>query len=71
MTSLKGGPLKGYRVIEMAGIGPAPFCAMLLADLGAEVIRVDRREKTDLGVAGREPKFEVLLRGRKSIAVDV
>ena len=64
------GPLKGYRVIEMAGIGPAPFCAMLLADLGAEVIRVDRREKTDLGVAGREPKFEVLLRGRKSIAVD-
>ena len=65
------GPLKGYRVIEMAGIGPAPFCAMLLADLGAEVIRVDRREKADLGVAGREPKFEVLLRGRQSIAVDV
>ena len=65
------GPLAGYRVIEMAGIGPAPFCAMLLADLGAEVIRVDRREKTDLGVSGREPRFEVLLRGRKSIAVDV
>ena len=65
------GPLKGYRVIEMAGIGPAPFCAMLLADLGAEVIRVDRREKTDLGVPGRAPKYEVLLRGRTSIAVDV
>lgn len=65
------GPLKGYRVIEMAGIGPAPFCAMMLADLGAEVIRVDRREKTDLGVSGRSPKYEVLLRGRTSIAVDV
>ncbi len=65
------GPLKGYRVIEMAGIGPAPFCAMLLADLGAEVIRVERREKIDLGVSGRAPKYEVLLRGRKSIAVDV
>ena len=65
------GPLKGIRIIEMAGIGPAPFCAMMLADMGAEVIRVDRREKVDLGVAGREPRFEVLLRGRKSIAVDV
>ncbi len=65
------GPLKGYRIIEMAGIGPAPFCAMMLADMGADVIRVDRREKVDLGVAGREPRFEVLLRGRKSIALDV
>lgn len=37
------GPLAGVRVVEMAGIGPAPFCAMLLADMGAEVIRVDRR----------------------------
>ncbi len=65
------GPLKGYRIIEMAGIGPAPFCAVMLADMGAEVIRVDRREKADLGLPGREPRFEVLLRGRKSIAVDV
>jgi len=65
------GPLKGLRIIEMAGIGPAPFCGMLLADMGAEVIRVDRREKTDLGLPGSEPKFDVLHRGRKSIAVDV
>lgn len=65
------GPLKGLRVIEMAGIGPAPFCGMLLADMGAEVIRVDRREKTDLGLPGREPRFDVLHRGRKSVAVDV
>lgn len=64
------GPLKGYRVIEMAGIGPAPFCAMLLADMGAEVIRVDRREKADLGVV-RTPRFEVMNRGRQSIAVDI
>ncbi len=65
------GPLKGYRVIEMAGIGPAPFCAMLLADMGAEIIRIDRREKVDLGLPGREPKFEVMHRGRRSISVDV
>ena len=65
------GPLKGLRIIEMAGIGPAPFCAMLLADMGAEIIRVDRREKADLGVPGREPKFDVMHRGRKSVAVDV
>jgi alpha-methylacyl-CoA racemase len=65
------GPLAGYRIVEMAGIGPAPFAAMLLADMGAEVIRVDRREATDLGLPGREVKFDVLHRGRKSIAVDV
>jgi alpha-methylacyl-CoA racemase len=65
------GPLAGYRIIEMAGIGPAPFAGMLFADLGAEVIRVDRREATDLGLPTREPKFDVLHRGRRSIAVDV
>jgi alpha-methylacyl-CoA racemase len=65
------GPLRGLRIIEMAGIGPAPFCGMLLADMGAEVIRVDRREKTDLGLPGVEPRFEVLHRGRKSVAVDI
>ena len=64
------GPLQGFRVIEMAGIGPAPFCAMMLADMGAEVIRVDRREKADLGLE-RQPRFEVFNRGRKSVAVDV
>ena len=65
------GPLAGYRVIEMAGIGPAPFAAMLLADMGAEVIRVDRREAADLGLPARDVKFDVLHRGRRSIAVDV
>jgi alpha-methylacyl-CoA racemase len=66
------GPLAGYRIVEMAGIGPAPFAAMLLADMGAEVIRVDRRGEADLGLPGRrEVKFDVLHRGRRSIAVDV
>ena len=65
------GPLKGLRIVEMAGIGPAPFCAMLLSDMGAEIIRVDRREKTDLGLPGKEPKFDVLHRGRRSVSVDV
>jgi alpha-methylacyl-CoA racemase len=44
---------------------------MLLADMGAEVIRIDRREAADLGVPGREPRFDVLARGRRSVAVDV
>ena len=65
------GPLAGIRIIEMAGIGPAPFCATLFADMGAEVIRVDRREKTDLGLPGREASFDILHRGRKSLSVDV
>ena len=60
------GPLQGIKVIEIAGIGPGPFCAMMLSDLGAEVIRVDRR--TALGTGS---KFNVLNRGRKSLAVDL
>jgi alpha-methylacyl-CoA racemase len=65
------GPLAGFRIIELAGIGPAPFAATLLADMGAEVIRVDRREAADLGLPGREPKFDVLHRGRPSLALDI
>jgi len=65
------GPLAGLRIVEMAGIGPAPFAATLLADMGAELIRVDRREATDLGLPGREAKFNVLHRGRRSLAVDL
>jgi alpha-methylacyl-CoA racemase len=65
------GPLAGFRIIEMAGIGPAPFAGMLFSDMGADVIRVDRREASDLGIPGREPKFDILNRGRKTIAVDV
>jgi alpha-methylacyl-CoA racemase len=65
------GPLAHLRIVEMAGIGPAPFAATLLADMGAELIRIDRREPTDLGLPGREAKFNVLHRGRRSLAVDV
>ena len=46
------GPLAGYRIIEIAGIGPGPFCAMMLADMGADVIRVDRAQN----VVGRRPR---------------
>lgn len=60
------GPLAGYKIVEIAGIGPGPFCAMMLADLGAEVIRVDRKSS-----AGAGTKFDILNRGRKSIAVDL
>ncbi len=57
------GPLSGTKIIELAGIGPGPFCGMLLSDMGAEVIRVDRPG----GGAGTD----VLTRGRKSIAIDL
>ena len=61
------GPLNGIRVVEFAGIGPGPFCAMMLADMGAEVIRLDR-----VGAAeGPGAKFNVLNRGRRSIALDL
>lgn len=60
------GALKGIRVIEMAGIGPGPFCAMMLADMGAEVIRIDR-----LAHKGQGHKAHVLNRGRKSLAMDL
>lgn len=66
------GPLNGLRVVEMAGIGPAPFCAMLLADMGAEVLRIDRTARGDLGLdLGKEPRFDVLRRGRQSVALDL
>ncbi|WP_419912187.1 CaiB/BaiF CoA transferase family protein [Candidatus Poriferisodalis sp.] len=64
------GPLQGLKVIELAGIGPGPFCAMLLADLGADVVRIDRMAPEDLGI-DRGRKFNVLNRGRRSVAVDL
>jgi alpha-methylacyl-CoA racemase len=60
------GPLHGLKVIELAGIGPAPFCAMMLADLGADVIRVDR-----LTPASDRKPTDCLLRNRRSIALDL
>ena len=69
------GPLEGVRVVELAGIGPAPFCAMLLSDMGAEVIRVDRAANVGHddsrvgGPKGEEYRFNLLARGRRNIAV--
>jgi alpha-methylacyl-CoA racemase len=67
------GPLKGLRVIEMVGIGPCPFAAMMLADMGAEVIRIDR--KPDPNALTPYPmlgtKFDVMARGRRSLALDL
>jgi alpha-methylacyl-CoA racemase len=65
-----GGPLTGYKVIELAGIGPAPMCAMMLSDMGAEVVRVDRLADAGLGIA-MPKKYNFLGRGRKSIAIDL
>ena len=62
------GPLAGLRVVEVAGIGPGPFCAMLLADLGADVIRVDRPGG---GTRTVDTRFDVLNRSRRSVAVDL
>ncbi len=59
------GPLHGVKVIEFAGIGPGPFCAMLLSDMGAEVVRIDRK-----GGRGAN-KFDITSRGRRSLALDL
>jgi alpha-methylacyl-CoA racemase len=61
------GPLHGYKVIELAGIGPAPFCAMMLADMGADVVRVERAN----AAADAPPPRDCLLRNRRSIALNL
>ena len=64
------GPLAGLKVIEIAGIGPGPFCGMMLADMGADVVRVDRAQN----VVGGDPALppnDLLARGRRSIGVDL
>ena len=64
------GPLQGIRVIELAGIGPGPFAGMLLSDMGAEVIRVERAQAVSAEGMNRK-QFDVLQRGRRSIGVDL
>ncbi len=70
MNSSDQGPLRGLRVIELAGIGPAPLACMLLADLGADVVRVDRLEPSGLGLA-MAPRHDINARGRRSVALDL
>jgi alpha-methylacyl-CoA racemase len=64
------GPLKGVRVVELAGLGPGPFCGMLLADMGADVVRIDRKSGGAAPVA-MEPAKDILARGRRSVALDL
>ncbi len=59
------GPLSGLKVLEFAGIGPGPFCGMLLSDLGADVVRIDRKG------GGRGAKTDITSRGRRSVAMDL
>ena len=64
------GPLQGVRVVEFAGLGPGPFCGMLLADLGADVVRIDRRGARG-GLIGALGATSLLDRGKRSIALDL
>jgi len=70
MMAGMAGPLSGYRIIELAGIGPGPFAAMMLADMGAEVVRVERANAVN-GPAPDSPHYDVLLRGRRNLAIDL
>ena len=62
------GPLKGFRIVEFAGIGPGPFCAMMLSDMGADLIRLDRKPSSPPRV---NAKYNILNRGRPSVGIDL
>jgi alpha-methylacyl-CoA racemase len=64
------GPLTGVRVVELAGIGPGPFCAMLLADLGADVVRIDRPGGAGAGLP-LSHEFDLLNRGKRSVVLEL
>ncbi len=64
------GPLAGVKIVELAGIGPGPFAGMLLSDMGADIIRVDRAQQVNPALFGK-PNLEPLYRGRRSIGVDL
>ncbi len=64
------GPLRGIKVLEFESIGPAPFAGMLLADMGADVLVIDRPASTDLGLE-RERWYDVMMRGKRSITLDL
>ncbi|WP_411080325.1 CaiB/BaiF CoA transferase family protein [Streptomyces sp. cmx-18-6] len=68
MTKTGQGPLTGVRVVELAGIGPGPFAAMLLADLGADVVRVDRPGGAGIGI---DPAYDLTNRNKRSVLVDL
>lgn len=70
MSPDRQGPLAGLRIVEMVGIGPGPFAAMLLSDLGAEVIRIDRVSPSGIGIS-RPTRYDFAARGRRSVALDL
>jgi alpha-methylacyl-CoA racemase len=63
------GPLQGFKIIELAGIGPGPFAGMMLSDMGAEMLRVDRAQAVP--AEGRQPVSDILGRGRRSVGIDL
>ncbi|MYW97417.1 CoA transferase [Amycolatopsis rubida] len=70
MGDTHSGPLAGVRIVELGGVGPTPFACMLLADLGAEVLRIERPPGYD-GGAPIEPRFELMNRGRRGVPLDL
>lgn len=68
MAASRNGPLAGVRVVELAGIGPGPFAAMLLADLGADVVRIDRPGGAGLGI---DPAYDLTNRNKRSVLIDL
>ncbi|MGW6598058.1 CaiB/BaiF CoA transferase family protein [Streptomyces sp. NPDC055036] len=68
MSAAGNGPLTGVRVVELAGIGPGPFAAMTLADLGADVVRVDRPGGAGLGI---DPAYDLTNRNKRSVLIDL
>lgn len=70
VSGARTGPLAGVRIVEIGALGPAPMCAMLLADLGASVLRIDRKGEVDLGLK-RPRHLDLLLRSRGAIALDL
>ena len=67
---MTGGPLQGFKLIEMAAIGPVPLAGMLLPDMGAQALRIDRLGEAELGIK-RDPRFDVASRGKRSLALDI
>ncbi|MCU0595714.1 MAG: CoA transferase [Desulfobacterota bacterium] len=61
------GPLAGVKIIEVGGIGPGPFCSMMLSDMGAEIVRVDRKDQVDM----IEPRYNLMQRNRLAVGVDL
>ncbi|MEN9885815.1 MAG: hypothetical protein RL758_393, partial [Pseudomonadota bacterium] len=69
-TTKHTGPLAGLRVLDVGGVGPGPFCSMMLSDMGAEVIRIDRKHAGESGLP-IDRRFEVMFRGKRSVSMDL